>query len=117
LLGVFAGPQGIADDGVLIDTGQPCGLSHAAAVLQVLEDSHGLGLGQTATEQGSTFALGETALAGAAGEHAALLRAIAETDAQVAKASQPVIGAFRVLTAEQLQFFHDPSHKARPMNL
>ena len=83
----------------------------------MLEDGQGLGLGQTATEQGSPFALGEAALAGAASEHAALLRAIAETDTQVAKASQPVITAFRVLTAEQVQFFHDPSHKARSINL
>jgi hypothetical protein len=92
-------------------------LSHATAVLEVLEDSLGLGLRQPATEQGGPFAFGEAALAGAASEHAALLRAVAEADTQVIQAAQPVIGAPWVLTAKQLEFFHDQSYRARLMKL
>src|SRR5215831_12466575 len=66
LLGVAAGPQGVADDGVFIDPGQACGLADTAAVLEVLQDGNRLALGQPAGEQGGARALGEAVLAGAA---------------------------------------------------
>jgi len=81
LSGVAAGPHGVADDGVLIDPRQAGRLADAAAVLQVGEDGHGLGVGQAGAEQGSAFAFGKAFLAGAAGEHPTLAGAIAKADA------------------------------------
>jgi hypothetical protein len=57
--GVPARLQGIADDGVFIDTGQPRRLSDAAAVVQVLEDGEGLVVRQAGAEQGGAGAFGE----------------------------------------------------------
>jgi hypothetical protein len=106
--GVRASPQGIAGNGVLINTGQPSCLAGTAAILEVLEDGEGLLVGQPRIEQGSAFAFGEAALTGTAGEHAALLAgAVAEADAQVALAPQAIIGTVGVLTTEQIKFFHE----------
>jgi hypothetical protein len=101
LLGVVAAPQSVADDRVFIDAGQPCGLTDAAAVLEVPEDVQSLLVWQAGAEQGGPFTFGEAGLAGTAGEHAALLAgAIAEADAEVALATQAIIGTVGVLTAE-----------------
>jgi hypothetical protein len=104
--GRVAGPQGVADDGVLIDTTEASGLADAAAVLEVLKDGEGLGVREARTEQGSAFAFGEAVLAGATGEQAALALAIAEADAEVPQATQTVVGTLGVLAAEQVQFVH-----------
>jgi hypothetical protein len=104
--GMLAGPEGVADDGVFIDAGQACGLADAAAVLEVPEDGEGLAVGEAGAEQGGAFAFGETLLAGATGEHAALLLAVAEADAKVALAAQAVVGAVGVLAAEQVKLVH-----------
>jgi hypothetical protein len=111
--GVLAGPQGIAGDGVLIDASQPSGLAGAAAILEVLQDVEDLLVGQPGVEQGSAFAFGEAGLAGAAGEHAALLAAaVAKADAQIALTSQPIIGTLRVLATEEVKVIHE-QHRSR----
>jgi hypothetical protein len=99
-----AGVEGIADDGVLIDPDQACGLADATAFVEVLEDGQGLGVGQAGAEQGGALALGKAALAGATSEQAALRGgAVAEGDAEVAEATQTVVGAVGVLAAEGAQ--------------
>jgi hypothetical protein len=108
LVGLGAGPQGVADDGVLIDAGQPRGLADATAILEVGEDGEGLAFREPGGEEGGALALGEACLAGAADEQAALLaRAVAEADAEVVTAPQAVIGAVGVLAAEQAEVVHE----------
>jgi hypothetical protein len=85
--GVPAGLQGVADDGVLIDADEAGGLSNAAAFVEVVEDGEGLVVGEAGAEQGGAFALGEAPLAGAAGEHPAPVRAVAEAGAEVVLAA------------------------------
>jgi hypothetical protein len=109
----LAGPQGIAGDGVLIDTGQPSGLAGAAAILEVLHDAEGLHMGQPGAKEGRAFAFGEAGLTGTTGEHATLLAgAIAEADAQVALTPQTVVGTLGVLTTEEIKVFHE-QHRSR----
>jgi uncharacterized protein YgbK (DUF1537 family) len=111
--GVRASPQGIAGNGVLIHTGQPCRLAGTAAILEVLEDGESLLVGQPRIEQGRAFAFGEAALTGAAGEHAALLAGpVVKADAQVALAPQAIIGTVGVLTTEQIKFVHE-QHRSK----
>jgi hypothetical protein len=87
LVGVRAGPQGVADDGVFIDTDEACGLADATAILEVGEDGEGSVLREPGGEEGGALALGETCLTGAADEQATLLaRAVAEADAEVVTA-------------------------------
>jgi hypothetical protein len=100
---MFAGPQGVADDGVLLDAGEATGLANAAAFLEVGEDLEDFVIGEAGIEQGRALALGEALLAGTAREHAALLAAIAESHAQVAQAALAVVGTVGVLTAEAAQ--------------
>jgi hypothetical protein len=108
LTGVLAGPQGIADNRVFIDPAQAGGLANAAAILEVPENSERPLVGESRGEEGGAFAFGETDLAGAAGEHAALLAgAIAETDAEVTLATEAIIGTVRVLTTEEVKVFHE----------
>jgi hypothetical protein len=110
---MLASPQGIADHGIFIDSAQACGLADAAAVLEVPEDVQSLLVWQAGAEQGGTFAFGEADLAGAAGEHAALLAGtIAEADAEVALAPQAVIGTVGVLTTKQVKIFHE-QHRSK----
>src|SRR5262245_8886947 len=106
-----AGLHGVADDGVLIDAGQACGLADAAALLEVLEDGQGLGVGQARAEQGAALALGEALLAAAADEHAALVLAIAEADAEVVPPAQAIVTAIGVLTAEVVEVVHEQGPK------
>jgi hypothetical protein len=100
LPGVAASPQGVADDGVFIDPRQAGGLADAAAVLEVGEDGQGPGVGQADAEQGGAFTFGETLLAGAAGEHPALVPTVAEADAEITLAAQAVVSTGGVLAAE-----------------
>src|SRR5690349_11906012 len=103
LLGVVAGPQGVADDGVLADADEAAGLADADALLEVGQDGGGLVGGQAAAEQGRALALGEAGLAGAAVEQAALLLAVVAADGEVAVAALAVVGAAGVLAAEAAQ--------------
>jgi hypothetical protein len=97
LLGVVTGPQGRADDRVLVRARQSAGLTDAAALLEVGEDVEDLVVGEAGAKQGSALAL----LAGAAGEQAALLvLTLAEGAAAVVAAAAAVVGALGVLAAE-----------------
>lgn len=83
-----AGPQGVAHHGVFIDACQACGLADAPALLEVGEDGEGLAFREPGGEPGGALALGETRLAGAADEQAALLAwAVAEADTEVVPAT------------------------------
>jgi hypothetical protein len=111
LAGVLAGLQGVADHGVFIDTAQASSLADATAVLEVPEDIESLLVGESAAEESRPFAFGETGLAGTAGEHTPLLaRTVAEANAEVALATQAISRAVGVLTAEQIQAFHEQHH-------
>src|SRR5438270_2910140 len=57
VFGMGAGPQGVADDCVLIDAGQAGRLADAAAVLEVLEDGQGPVVVQAGAKQGGALAL------------------------------------------------------------
>ena len=94
----------------LVDPHEAGGLPHAAAVAEVVEDGHGLLVRQSAAEEGGALALGEALLAGAAGEHAPLVPPVEEADAEVAPAAQAVVGAVRVLAAEEVKVFHEDHH-------
>jgi hypothetical protein len=107
LVGVGASPQGVANDGVFIDAGQARGLADTTAILEVLEDGEGSALRESGSEEGGAFALGEARLTGAADEQPALLAgAVAEADAEVVAVAQAVIGAVRVLAAEEAEIVH-----------
>ena len=104
LLGVFAGPLAVADDGVIIDADQAPGLADATALDEVVQDGLDFLRGQAAVEQGGALAFAEAGLAGTAGEHAALLvLAVAEGDTEVVAAALAVIGARGVLAAEAVE--------------
>jgi hypothetical protein len=107
LPGVGPGAQGVADDRVFIDADETSGLSNAATILQVLEDGEGSVVSQACAEQGRAFAFGEASLTGATREHAALVFAIAEADTEITAAPYAVVGAIRVLTAEEVAVFHE----------
>src|SRR5262249_58416599 len=72
LVGMGAGPQGVANDGVFIDTRQACGLADATAILEVGEDGEGLVFREPGGEEGGALAFREACLAGAADQHPAL---------------------------------------------
>jgi hypothetical protein len=99
-LGVVAGPQGVADHGVLADADQAAGLADADALLEVGQDGGGLVIGQAAAEQGGALALGEAGLAGAAVQQQAPVPAVAAAGREVAVAALAVVGAVGVLAAE-----------------
>jgi hypothetical protein len=52
LLGMFAGQQAVADNGVLIDTAEASGLSDATALGDVFQNGDDLVLRQAGIEQG-----------------------------------------------------------------
>jgi hypothetical protein len=81
-------------------------LPDAAAVPEVPEDGEGLVVGQPCAEQGGAGALGEAVLAGAAGQHAALVLAVVESDPEVAAAAAAVVGAALVREAEGAEVVH-----------
>ena len=105
--GVGTGAPGVADDRVFIDADETSGLSDAAPLLQVLQDGEGAVVSQACAEQGRAFALGEASSAGATREHAPSVLAIAEADTEITAAAHAVVGAIRVLTAEEVEVFHE----------
>jgi hypothetical protein len=107
LPGVGSGAQGVTDDRVFINADETSGLSDAATILQVLQDGEGSVVSQACAEQGRAFAFGEASLAGATREHAASVLAIAEADTEITAAAHAVVGAIRVLTAEEVEVFHE----------
>ena len=105
---VVARLEGVADNGVFIDSRQASGLPDATTVLQVLEDVESLVVFKPAAKQSRAFAFGKALLASAAGQHAALLaRTVAEADAEITAAPYAVVGAIRVLTAEEVAVSHE----------
>jgi hypothetical protein len=110
-VGMFTGLEGITDDRALIDTHQPAGLTDAAALLEVLKNGEGLVVGELGAIQGGALALGETLLAGTAGEDASLVRAGAKGDTEVVLAALAVVGAVGVLAAEKAEVVHGASSK------
>jgi hypothetical protein len=105
--GVAACLEGVANNGVFIDSGQSGSLADATTVLEVLKDIECLVVRESAVEQGGAFAFGEAGLAGAAGKHSPLVLAITEADTKIALATQAVVGALWILTAEQIKVFHE----------
>src|SRR5262249_32453111 len=91
---------------VLVHADQPTGLTHAAAVCQVLEDGDGFVLRQTRVEQRRSFALGKPGLASAAAQQATLLGTVTPRDRQIAVPTLAVVMANRILTAEATQVVH-----------
>jgi hypothetical protein len=112
---VLAGRFGQADDRVFVDTHQASRLADATTLLEVTQNRDGLVGGESRVEQGSAFAFGEALLAGTAGQQAALVGAVAETDAKVVEAALAVLGAVRVLAAESCEVVHGhgPQGKVR----
>ena len=107
LLGLCAGHAAESNDGIVLDADQSADLTHATASGEVVQDAEGPALGQAGIKQRGTFALGETALASATGEHAPLLAgAIAEGDAEVALAAPAVVRTVGVLAAERAEVVH-----------
>src|SRR5579884_1198231 len=98
--GVLAGQEAVADDGVLVDADEAAGLADPAALGDMGKDGDDLVLRKSAVEQGCALAFGEAFLTGATGQHAALVRAVAEADTEVAQTPLAVVGAVRILTAE-----------------
>jgi hypothetical protein len=106
LLGVGTGQAAEAGDGGAVDAGEPAGLADAAAIGDVGQDRLGLVRGQAAVEQGRALALGEAGLARAAVEQAALVRAVAGADGQIAVAAFPVVRTLGCQAAEAIKVVH-----------
>jgi hypothetical protein len=100
LASVFTGQQAVADDGILVHPDESAGLADADALGDMIQDRDDLLFRQSGVEQGRALAFGEARLAGAASEHAALLRAVAEADAEVSQSPFAVVRAVGILTAE-----------------
>jgi hypothetical protein len=106
LLGLLARQQAEAEHGVLVHADEPAGLPDPATFGDVIQQRHDLVWGQAAVEERSAFAFGKAGFAGAAAEQAAMVRAIASGDGQVAVTAFAVIEAVRVLTAKGAQLVH-----------
>jgi hypothetical protein len=104
--GVVAGPLAQPHDGVAVDADEPLGLADAAAVAEVLKHGQRLVLRQAAGEQRRAVALGEASLARLAVEQAALLRAVAGADGDVAPAALAVAVTIGVEAAEPREVVH-----------
>jgi hypothetical protein len=106
-LGLLAGDQGEAYDRVFVDPDQAAGLTHAAALLQMLENGESCLLSKLAMVQGGALAFGEAFLASATGQDTAFfLGSVAEADAEIVEAAAAIVGAPRVLAAEGFQDIH-----------
>jgi hypothetical protein len=110
---VLAGQFGQADDGVFVDPDQSAGLADATTLSKVSQDVDSLLFGKAGIEQGRAFAFGKALLAGAAGEHPPLGRAVAEAHPQVVEAALAVVGAIRVLAAEKREVVHGHGSKKK----
>jgi hypothetical protein len=109
LLGVFAGPEAITDDGVLADAGQACGLADAAPLGDVVQDGDRLVFREAAVEEGSALTFGETGLAATTIEETALASAVMAADSQVAVAAATEVRAVGVVAAESAEVVHSRS--------
>jgi hypothetical protein len=98
-LGMLAGQDGQAGDGVLTNPHQPGGLAGPAAIVEVLQDPRDLVVGELGVEVGRPLELGEPGLAGVAVEEAMLVLAEVAADREVAGVAAAVFRAVRVLAA------------------
>jgi hypothetical protein len=107
LSSVLTGFEGQSGDGVLADADQACGLSGAAAISEVGEDSKDLVLGESAVEERCGLAFAEAVLAGLAVEESVLLLgAVAHADGEIAVSASAIIGAVGVEAAEAVEVVH-----------
>jgi hypothetical protein len=107
LLGVLAGDHGQANHGILVDPHEATGLSDPTILLEMVQDSHRLVVGEFAAVQSGPLAFGETVLASAARQDTGGFGGpIAETDPQVVQVPAAIISAGRVLAAEVFQVVH-----------
>jgi hypothetical protein len=91
--GMSTGEDGQPYHRVLVDPDQAARLADAATLLEMLEDGEGFLLGEFAAVQRGALALGETLLAGAAGEDSALLVGpIPEADSRLSRPRWPWSG-------------------------
>jgi hypothetical protein len=105
--GVLSGLFRQADDRIGVDIDQASGLSHAAALGEVLEHGAGLLLGEVSLEQGCALAFGEAVFAGPAVEQADLvLLAEAAADGEVSGVASAVEGAIGFLATEARKIVH-----------
>jgi hypothetical protein len=113
LLGVLAGAEGVADDGVFIDADQATGLADAAAFLEVGEDIKDLRIRESGIEQGCALAFGKALLTSAAGEHAAALPPVVEGHPEVLSTAAAEVGALGVLAAETAEVVGHGSNREK----
>ncbi len=104
---MLPGQSAIAGDGVGGDPAESPGLSHTAALSDMLQDRLDLARGEPGVEQGRPLAFGEAGLAGAAAEHASgLLGPVAAGHGQVSGPALTVFGAVGIQAAEASQVVH-----------
>jgi hypothetical protein len=107
-------PSGRSHDGVATDAREPCGLSDAVPLGQVLQDRDGGRLGEVAAVEWRPLALREAGAAGVTVELAGLLvLAVAAADREVAGAPSAVEGTIRVLAAEASEIVHEANWPRR----
>ena len=109
LLGLFARPDGIADDGVLADADEAGRLANATAIGEMFEKRQDFFGGQAGGEQRSTFEFGEALVTGATVKQASLSRAIVAADGEIAEVPLTELRALRVLATEDAEVVHDAS--------
>src|SRR5262249_13414479 len=101
ILGVLASQPCQPQDRVAMDPDQPCGLTDAVALGQVVEDREGLLGREFGAEEGRALVLGESGLARVAVEQPEMLVFAEEaTDREVAGVPSPVEVTAGVLAAE-----------------
>jgi len=102
-----AGDHGQADDRVLVHPDQAAGLPDPTVLLEVVEHSNGLVLGEFTAVQGGALAFGEALSAGATSQDPGRpVGPVAEADPQVVQPSAAVVLAPGVLAAEGFQVVH-----------
>jgi hypothetical protein len=107
LLSVAAGDHGQSNHRILVHSDQATGLSDATILLKMLQDGDGLVLGKFAAIEGGALAFGEALLTGPTGEDpGGFVGSVTETNPQVVQASETVVPAVWVLTAEGFQVVH-----------
>jgi hypothetical protein len=111
---MLAGEGGQAYHGVLVDADQASGLTDTATLLQMLEYRKRFVLGEFGAVERGAFALGESLLAGAAGQDSALLvGSIAKAHAEIVAATLAIVGAVRIEAAEVFQVVYGASSRSQ----
>jgi hypothetical protein len=104
---MLSGKAGQSDDRVGIDADQASRGADAAALVEVLEHSESLVLGEMAVKQGRALAFGEAVFAGLAVEQSdVVLFPVASAGGKIAGVALTVEGAVGVLAAEAREIVH-----------